>query len=339
MNNNQISKLSAFFVFALFVYLVRGVLLPIVLSIALYYLLNPLTDFFTQKIPRKFKPRRDVAILGAFAVFVFVIVLAFEYIVPQIINQFSKFVADFPGYLKYAVDSLYNGKRLFSSIKFPQGLDSAVMEGLKNALSIFTSFSQTVVSGALDMLAKFLGLVVIPIIVYFMLKEQGSLFSGIEKLLPSLLKKPVKETFEKIDIVLKSYVESQVIICLIVALITWLILFVFGVPFSLMLAVIVAVTEIIPVIGPLLGGIPTIVMAALVSPVVAINVIVLYSIMQFVVGYIIGPKVMGNKLGIHPLTILLGVLVLGNIIGVWGVFFAAPIIAILKIIYIEISKS
>jgi len=339
MTRKQTIKLISFLLFIAAVYLIRGALLPIVLSAALFYILNPLTNLIAKMVPSKMPGRRDIAICGAFAVFTVVVILAFEYIVPQIISQFTSLVANFPGYFKYVIDSVASSRRWYLGTNLPHQLDNAVMDAVKQAFGLFVTFSQNMVMNIVGMLSQFISLVVIPVVVYFMLREQSDLFDGVDKLLPQTLKAPVKDIFEKTDIVLKHFVESQFIICSSVGLITWAILYFLGVPLSLILGIIVAVTQLIPVIGPLIGGIPVVVIAATVSPMTALYVIILYGLMQFVAGYIIAPKIMGDKLGIHPLTVILGVLVLGNIIGVWGVFFAAPIIAVLKIIYLELKKN
>lgn len=339
MTRKQTIKLISFLIFIAAVYLIRGALLPIVLSVALFYILNPLTDLIAKIIPSKMPARRDIAICGAFAVFIAALILAFEYIVPQIISQFTSLVADFPKYFTYVADSIASSRKWYLGTNLPPQLDNAVMDALKQAFGLFVTFSQNMVMNVVGMLSQFISLVVIPVVVYFMLREQSDLFEGVDKLLPQTLKGPVKDIFQKTDIVLEHFVESQFIICSSVGIITWAILYFLGVPLSLILGIIVAVTQLIPVIGPLIGGIPAVVIAATVSPVTALYVIILYGLMQFIAGYIIAPKVMGDKLGIHPLTVILGVLVLGNIIGVWGVFFAAPIIAVLKIIYLELKKS
>jgi predicted PurR-regulated permease PerM len=112
-----------------------------------------------------------------------------------------------------------------------------------------------------------------------------------------------------------------------------------GLKFFLVPGLIAGVTELIPIVGPIIGAVPAIIIALLVSPSLAIAVVVFYLVLQTLGAYILVPKLMGNKLDLHPLTILLGVLILGNLIGVWGIFFAAPIIAILKVIYLELRKN
>ncbi|MFA5104510.1 MAG: AI-2E family transporter [Candidatus Margulisiibacteriota bacterium] len=338
MSRKQAIKLGSFILFVIAIYLVRGALLPIVLSIALFYILNPLANLFAGIIPKRMPARRDIAICGAFAIFIVVVILAYEHIVPQIISQFTSLVSNFPGYFTYVTESISSSRKWYLGANLPQQVDTAVLDALKQALGLIVAFSQNMIANLIGMLGQFIGLVAIPVVSYFMLREQNSLFEGADRLLPQTLKGPVRNIFEKTDVILKHYVESQFIICSLAGLLTWAILYFLGVPLSLILGIIVAITQLIPVIGPLIGGIPAVVIAATVSPVTALYVIILYGTLQFIAGYIIAPKIMGDKLEIHPLTVILGVLILGNIIGVWGVFFAAPIIAILKVIYVEIKK-
>ncbi|MFA6431236.1 MAG: AI-2E family transporter [Candidatus Margulisiibacteriota bacterium] len=339
MSRKQIIKVSAFVFFIVAIYLIRGALLPIVLSIALFYILNPITDLIEKIFPSKMPGRRDISICGSFAIFIFVILLAVEFVFPQLFVQTSNFISNFPNYLKYVADSMISGRQWYVGSNLPHQFDVAIFDAIKQTLGSFVAFSQNIVTNLLGLLGQFVGLLITPIIVYFMLRERAHLFEGVNKLLPLALKEPVRGVFEKTDIVLKTYVQNQLLICSMVGLVTWIILYLFGVPFSLILGIIVAVTELIPVIGPIIGGIPIAVIVLAVSPANALTIIALYAALQFIAGNIIAPKIMGDKLGIHPLTVILGVLILGNIIGVWGVFFAAPIIAILKIIYLEISKS
>ena len=339
MSRKQAIKLISFILFIIAIYLVRGALLPLVLSIAFFYILDPLTNLIAKIIPSKIPAKRDLAICGSFAVFIIVAILAFEYIVPQIISQFANLVSNFPSYFKYAAESVSSSQKWYLGAKIPHQFDATVFDALKQAFGLFVSFSQGIVANLVSMIGQFIGLVVIPVVVYFMLRERSSLFEGVNKLLPRTLREPVRDIFEKTDLVLKHYVESQFIICSLIGVITWLILYFLGVPFSLILGIIAAVTELIPVIGPLIGAVPVVVIAATISPMTVLYIIVLYGAVQFIASYIVAPKILGNKLGIHPLTVVLGVLILGNIIGIWGIFFAAPIIAILKIIYLEIEKN
>ncbi|MFH0886991.1 MAG: AI-2E family transporter, partial [bacterium] len=86
-------------------------------------------------------------------------------------------------------------------------------------------------------------------------------------------------------------------------------------------------------------AIPALAIALFISPSIALKVLLLYVIIQLILMYILGPKILGDKLNLHPLTIVLSVLIFGTLMGVWGMLFAAPITAIIKILYLELSTN
>lgn len=105
-----------------------------------------------------------------------------------------------------------------------------------------------------------------------------------------------------------------------------------GPPGALLLGLIAALTEAIPIVGPLLGAIPAILVAATVSPQLALGVAGVYVVLQLVEGSILVPLVMRNTIGISPLLVLLSLLVGGVVGGLVGAFLAVPVAASLEIV-------
>ena len=95
---------------------------------------------------------------------------------------------------------------------------------------------------------------------------------------------------------------------------------------------IAALTEAIPIIGPLLGAIPAILVAATVSPQLALVVTGVYVVLQLVEGSVLVPIVMRNSVGISPLLVLLSLLIGGTVGGLVGAFLAVPIAASIEIV-------
>ena len=105
-----------------------------------------------------------------------------------------------------------------------------------------------------------------------------------------------------------------------------------GVPGALLLALIAAITEAIPIIGPLLGAIPAVLVAATVSPELALIVAGIYVVLQFVEGNVLVPIIMRNAVGISPLLILVSLLIGAAAGGFIGAFLAVPVAASLEIV-------
>jgi predicted PurR-regulated permease PerM len=105
-----------------------------------------------------------------------------------------------------------------------------------------------------------------------------------------------------------------------------------GLPGALLLGLIAALTEAIPIIGPLLGAIPAVLVAATVSPELAVVVALIYLVLQLIEGNVLVPIVMRNTIGISPLLVLFSLLVGAEVGGLLGAFLAVPIAASIEIV-------
>ncbi|MFA5114179.1 MAG: AI-2E family transporter [Candidatus Margulisiibacteriota bacterium] len=339
MNNKQWARIVTLALFVVLLYFARGAMLPIVLSLLLFYALYPLVKATERLFPKKFPLARDISIVIAFAVFVVVVVLALEFIIPPVADEFTQLSLNLPQLILQLQGVARSSQQWYAGIRLPVQVDAAISTGLNSAFNYISNFLQQLVLGVVGMLGQFIGFIVIPVIVYYLLKEDDKLLAGVMKLVPAQHQETLGAILEKTNYILKSYVEGQIIICTLIGVVTGVGLYLMGIKFFLVLGLIAGVTELIPIIGPIIGAIPALIIALLVSPALAVQVVVFYVILQTIGAYVLVPKLMGNKLDLHPLTILLAVLILGNLIGVWGIFFAAPITAILKVIYLELRKS
>lgn len=339
MNNKQWTRIVSLALFVVLLYFARGALLPIVLSLLLFYALYPLVKATERLFPKKFPLARDIAIVIAFAVFVVIVLIAFEFIIPPVADEFTQLSLNLPQLITQLQGVVRSSQQWYAGIRLPAQVDAAISTGLNSAFNYISNFLQQLVLGVVGMLGQFIGFIVIPVIVYYLLKEDDKLPAGVMKLVPAQHQETLGAILEKTNYILKSYVEGQIIICTLIGVVTGVGLYLMGIKFFLVLGLIAGVTELIPIIGPIIGAIPALIIALLVSPALAVQVVVFYAILQTIGAYVLVPKLMGNKLDLHPLTILLAVLILGNLIGVWGIFFAAPITAILKVIYLELRKS
>ena len=338
MNNKQWTRVISLGFFIVLLYFARGALLPIVLALVLFYALQPLVNLSLRFLPKKLPFAKDLSIIAAFAVFIVLASLAVEFVIPPFVDEFNQLTTSLPQLINQLQTVVRSGQSWYARFRLPAQVDAALANGLNTAFGYISSFLQQTVLSLFAILGQFIGFIVIPVIVYYLLKEEYSLVEGMLKLVPTEHKGTFKTILTKINLILKNYVEGQIVICSLIGVVTGLGLYLMGIKFFLVLGLIAGVTELIPIIGPIIGAIPAVIIAFLISPALAVQVVIFYAIVQTVGAYVLVPKLMGNKLDLHPLTILLAVLILGNLIGVWGIFFAAPITAILKVLYLELRK-
>src|SRR5690606_11755099 len=135
-----------------------------------------------------------------------------------------------------------------------------------------------------------------------------------------------------IDRALGQYIRGQLIVAVIVGALAYLGYWLIGMPYALLLAGIVSIFNIVPYIGPFFGAAPAILMAATVSWKMVLYVVIVNTIVQILEGNVVSPQVVGRTLHMHPLSIILALLIGGELAGIVGLILAVPCLAVLKVI-------
>jgi predicted PurR-regulated permease PerM len=169
-------------------------------------------------------------------------------------------------------------------------------------------------------------------LVFFWLVEHARLQRYLLAYIPLDGRAGAREAWNEIETRLGLWVRGQLILMGAMGLATGVAYTLLGLPGALLLGLIAALTEAIPIVGPLLGAIPAVLVAATVSPQLAIVVGGVYIVLQLVEGSVLVPLVMRNTIGISPLLVLLSLLVGGAAGGLVGAFLAVPVAASIEIV-------
>lgn len=189
------------------------------------------------------------------------------------------------------------------------------------------SFIEEVISITDDIFLIF----TIPVLVYFFLSDGDFISKGIMKYLPLNNKYAIKRTLRHIDKVMERYIITQFELCGIIGVLTFIALTFSGVKYSFVLSLLNAIFNIIPYFGPIIGAIPILLIALIVSSKKAITVAVLLFVIQQLEGDIISPKIVGETVNSHPVTILLLLIIGGSVGGIIGMILAIPLWVMIKI--------
>lgn len=171
-----------------------------------------------------------------------------------------------------------------------------------------------------------------------MFKRWQQISRGLSKFFPASYRKEglhiIKDTSETIA----AYIQGQVIVALFVGTLALIGYLIIGLDYALVMALLVAVTNMIPYVGPLIGGAPAVIIAIFTSPTQALLVIIVITIAQQIEGNILSPLILGKRLDTHPATIIILLLVAGNLAGILGMILAVPTYAAVKTIVININR-
>lgn len=169
-------------------------------------------------------------------------------------------------------------------------------------------------------------------LVFFWLVENARLQRYVLAYLPANRRTGARHAWNEIENRLGSWVRGQLVLMGAIGVAAGIAYTLLGVPGAVILGIIAAIAEAIPIVGPLLGAIPAILVAATISPELALTVAGVYAVLQLIEGSVLVPIVMRNAVGISPFLVLVSLLVGGAAGGLIGALIAVPIAAAIEIV-------
>ena len=314
-------------------FIARGSLLPIIISLIVAELLFPIVSGVERVLPgRERHPRiaRLVTIAIVYLAF-FALVAALIYLTVQpIIKEVQEFIQVAPQIYEQAKVTIEGWMQQF---------DQRVPEGVKAQLDgLLQSASGVIGEAALALLTKtigaasgtisvVIGLVIVPFLLFYMLKDKEELVNGMHSVLPENVSRHTHNALALIDGVIGSYVRAQLISATIVGVLVFIGLFLFDVSFALTLGLLAGVLGLIPIIGAFLGAVPGLLVVLATDPGKLLWVALLYLVVQFVESNIISPRIQGRALRLHPIVIMITLIIASDMAGLWGVLVGVPLVA------------
>ncbi|WP_134700074.1 AI-2E family transporter [Ammoniphilus sp. YIM 78166] len=304
---------------------IKAVIAPFLISVIFAYLLNPIVRLLHQRnVPRGM----------AVAIIYFTFILVFTVFILNAIPTFLKQSSDLTEHIPELVQTYQAWLQEFNNHKYqlPESIRLGIDQALENIEVKTTEYFANLVNGAGGFIHKFIGLFVIPFLVFYMLKDMESIQKGILLFVPRSQRKEFSKLFHDIDHALGNYIAGQLLVSLIVGVLAYIGYWIIGMPYALILALIITITNIIPYIGPIIGAAPSILVALTISWEMSVAVLIVNLIVQVLEGNLVSPFIMGRRLHMHPILIIFALLLGGELGGLIGLIFAVPILATLRVI-------
>jgi predicted PurR-regulated permease PerM len=292
------------------------------LSLLLNLLLNPLVDKLEKKMPR-----------GGAAAVVMVLFLLISFGVLTLVSSnflpsFTRFIREFPH-----IAGRLQETWLLSGPAFLKEEMDTLWEGLKDASVVALKSSMTLMFSAFS---KFIDMVIIFFVTFYLLKDGEAIKGYLAGLFPHQDNRRIMKLFNKILSALRIYICGQMIICCITALVVFLYFSLRGLPYASVFAVVSGVAEFIPVLGPTVASAFGVLLTATTSPWTALQTAGFYLILTQINHNLVTPNIIGKSLNLHPIAIILGVVLGGELLGAAGMFLAVPVIVICKLVIADI---
>lgn len=300
------------------------VLLLVFISILLASALEPLVLWLRARLPLG----RGATIIAVYLLF-FAVMIGFALVVvPAAIGQAQKILVALPPVFE-------DLKTRAASVR-PGALSDALTALIDSVAIVFKPAPppepDEVVEVGTAVAEAALGLATVLTLVYFWLVEHARWQRYVLAFLPAERRAGARRAWDEIEDRLGSWVRGQLVLMGAIGLATGVAYTFLGVPGALLLGLIAAVAEAIPIVGPLLGAIPAILVAATVSPELALVVAGVYAVLQLVEGSVLVPLVMRHAIGISPFLVLVSLLMGGAAGGLVGALIAVPIAASVEIV-------
>lgn len=308
-----------------------GILIPLIWAMAIAYILNPLIVILHKKT----KFSRNFNIFIVYAVLTGIIVALSLIAVPRIVISITELINRLPEFMTNLEDYLTKWFTGFSGTAVAKYIQmdtvTEYVAKLSNIIDIIISTSLNSILSVGTGIFKFIMGYVISI---YILKDKEVFGRGFRKFYFAKFSETnaekIIEFMKDSDRIFSRFLVGKLIDSVIIGLIAYIGFALMGAPYPMLLALIIGVTNMIPYFGPFIGAVPATVIALFFDPVMAFWVVVFIIVLQQFDGYILGPKILGQSLGMSPFWIILAILIGAGVFGVIGMLLGVPIMAIVK---------
>ena len=327
-----------------------GTLQPFIIGTALAYLLNFILKFYEKNI-LSYKwfnnlnktAKRAVGIVFTYITAILITYLFIQFVLPQLIDSVVGLVNNIPQYVNDV--SKYTNELIGNVNLQPEYID-LINEKLGEAINYII----TTISNLLPVIANFvisttssvLNIIIGIIVSIYILIDKEKFIALSKKVTYALCSKErakfVLNLANKSNMTFSKFIGGKILDSVIIGILSFIILTIFKMPYVLLISVIIGVTNIIPFFGPFIGGIPSAIIILFASPIQALWFIIIIIVIQQIDGNIIGPKILGDSIGISAFWILFSLLVAAKFMGVVGMIIGVPLFAIIYSIIKEVVE-
>jgi predicted PurR-regulated permease PerM len=344
--NNPYVFAAGFFLLVLLLYLARRVLAPFFAAFVLAYLLDPLVDRLENlKIPR------TAGVLLLMSVFSGLLLLGALILIPMFQIQVHELTVKLPDYIKTLQSLILPLLDEFSGLESAK-MQEIITDGFKkfgelplHILSNATSIAWSSITNLFTFLLMAFNLFVIPVVTFYLLRDFDIIKEKIFNLIPRRHMDKTMEIVREVDSVLSEFIRGQMMVAFFMAILYSIGLYFCGTPLGLFIGMLAGLANMVPYLGLIFGLLPATALTLLhyqqFAPI--LWVMAVFGVAHALESMFITPRVMGHRIGLHPVVIMLAVLIGAEFFGLSGILLAVPFTAVLNVLVrkglVEYKKS
>lgn len=308
---------------------VGAILAPFFAAVVIAFLLQGgVTRLVRWRVPH------SLAVWVMFLVFSGILLVALFLLVPILFQQSSNLVGQIPGMVKQSQQAILLIPEKYPEFVSEQEVRNLLAYASQEAARLGEALLTFSFSNLPNLIAVIVYLILVPLMVFFLLKDKDHLLGMLADLLPS--RRPVMQgIWHEMNRQMANYVRGKVVEILLVGITAYVSFLVLGLDYAALLGLLVGLSVLIPYIGAAVVTIPVLLVGYFQwgwgSEFLWLAVV--YGVIQFLDGNVLVPLLFSEAVNLHPLAIILAVLVFGGLWGFWGVFFAIPLATLVKALY------
>ena len=317
-----------------FFYFSRRVLTPFFIAFTLAYLLDPVTDRLESlKVSRTFAVL--ILMAGVFSLVLGTGLLIF----PLLKLQAEYLVHNLPSYIAVIQEWTQPLLGIVGESEKTQGILNKELlkigELPLKAVSSITSFLWASATGLFNFILLLANLIIIPVVMFYLLRDYDLINKKMLNFVPVRLREGVLNLMKEMDEVLAGFVRGQLMVGLLMAGLYSIGLFFCGTPMSLFIGLLAGLANLVPYLGLVLGLLPAVILTFMQTQdwMLLFGVVGVFAVVQALEGIVITPRIVGEKIGLHPVAIMLAILLGAEFFGLVGVIISVPVVAALNVLF------
>lgn len=334
---DMMRRLGAAVALILFVWIVanaQNVVFPFLGSSILAYLLIPAADWLEQR-----RVPRIVAVSLIMIVVLSLIGLIGVLLIPSLVREIQTLIVNLPELASRLYQSIReNLNDLLSHLHVDTvELQEGLLDEIPNRAEALLSNVLKGVTGLGSVLGQLINVVLIPILTFYFIKDFPRIHQWLLELIPKRYRNLTLFYQWRFNRILGGYIRGQMIVCSFVGLFTGIGLAFLGIPFALLLGFLTGLLNFIPYIGLYvsLGLSMTATLFPGAPPLALFKVAAVFVVVQGLENYVLSPKIVGERVGLHPLAVIFAILIFSRFLGFWGLIAGVPTAALIKFLLDE----
>ncbi|GGO08079.1 AI-2E family transporter [Saccharibacillus kuerlensis] len=316
------------FIFDPIVSLVSLLVVPLLIAAFFYYPLRPVIRYLERH-----RWNRNVSVMTIFLVGLLILVGCSLWVWPPLSEQVNTLIDNAPNITQSIIDQIQQLQNTPAFARFVPDNNEEMLSRLTGYLNTAITWVSENISSMFSFISSFmLVLATAPILLYFLLRDDNRVTPQLMKIFPERFKEDGRVMLDDIDTSLSNFIAGRVIVNFGLCIILYIGFLIIGLPYSLLLVIIAFFLNFIPFIGAFVAAVPVGIIGLIESPSMALWSIVIVIIAQLIQNNVLEPLVFGKQLDMHPFTVIVVVLVGGDIMGILGMLICIPVYMTLKII-------